>query len=130
MLAGWLDVTMPHPEGGAGFGMTLDLSNNSISSLAEGGMAMAAGMNEGDLIVSIDGARITEFDGQPGPVGGTLLMTSEPQAIMPAVEALAPAPSHEFRLLRLIDPASIPESPLNSPMGYPPPPEHPPPAHR
>ena len=115
MLAGWIELAVPSP-GPSGFGMILDSSNNSISSLADDGIAMKSGMQVGDLIVSIDGTTITEFDGQPGPVGGTVLCTSEPQSMAAAAEAIAPnVPTHAFRLLRLIDPSSIPESPLNSP---------------
>lgn len=114
MLAGWLEVEVGRTADG--LGLVVDGSNNAVSSLTEGGSAMQAGMNVGDLIVSIDGQAITEFDGQPGPAGGTVLVTSEPMSIMAAKDAINPsASSHSMQLLRIIDPATLPGSPLNSP---------------
>ena len=113
MLANWFDVEVPHASK---FGMLVDASNNSIETIDGNGPAAAAGLQAGDLIVSIDGGRITEFDAQSGPVGGTLLITSEPQSIYPAAEAINPnVGTHVFRILRLLDGATTPAAPPPQP---------------
>lgn len=112
MLAGYLDVTLPvRPE--TGFGMRLDPENNAISDLAEGGVAARAGMQVGDLIVLIDEKVVTNFDAAHGPVEGTLLVQSAPVNIFPVQNALAAGQqvAHSIRLLRAIDPSTLPVVP-------------------
>jgi hypothetical protein len=108
MLAGYLDVTLPaRPD--AGYGMMLDPETNAITELAEGGVAMMSGIIVGDLCVMIDDTIVTNFDAKPGPVEGTLLVQSGPQNILPVQQALTTgAQSHTMRLLRLIDPDTLP----------------------
>ena len=49
---------------------------------------------------------------QPGPIGDTLLITSEPQSVMAAAAAIDPtADEHIIHVLRQIDPNSVSMSP-------------------
>ena len=100
MLAAAIDVQI---ETSGPLGLIIDGSNNSVQDIDHAGAAMKAGIERFDLIIEIDGQQVTEFDGQPGPVDGTVLVTSEPQSTMGAHAALAEGESHTFRLLRRVE---------------------------
>jgi len=111
MLASPIEVLVPNIDG-VSLGVVVEGSNNAVHDLEEDGVAMRAGLRIGDLILELDGTLITECDKQPGPVDGTLLVTSEPQSIHGAHAALDPlANPHRFMVLRLTDPESITASP-------------------
>ena len=106
MLAGWLEAKVEYSPDG--LGIVVDGSNNAIKTVAHESAAMLAGIRPGDLIVAIDATKITEFDHQPGPVEGTLVITSEPQSVMGAHAAVDPnLEAHVFTLLREVDTKSI-----------------------
>ena len=101
MLAGWITVEMARP-----FGMVIDGSNNSLQDVSAGSAAEAVGLEAGDLIVAIDGTRITQFEMRDGPREGTIIMTCEPEASMGAQAAVDPNASfHSLTLLRELNPA-------------------------
>ena len=106
LLAGWLEAVVEYSPDG--LGIVVDGSNNAIKTVAHESAAMLAGIRPGDLIVAIDATKITDFEHEPGPVEGTLVITSEPQAVMGAHAALDPDRiNHVFTLLREVDTKSI-----------------------
>lgn len=133
MLAGWLQVTVEPAPGGGGLGMIVDGSNNSIQDLAENGPAALAGVALGDLLVSLDGTTITDFEGHDGPVEGTVMVTGQPTSIMGAHAALdGTRPTHQLLLLRAVDPSSVGEHEIirpPEPMAAPSPPNSHPPSY-
>ena len=107
MLAVPLQFTLGNP-----LGVVVDGSNNNISAVTPDGAASMVGVMANDLITAIDGTVITEFEMQPGPIGDTLLITSEPQSVMAAAAAIDPtADEHIIHVLRQIDPNSVSMSP-------------------
>ena len=106
MLAGWLELEVTRTA--SGLGMVVDGSNNAIQEVANDGAAAQAGVLRGDLLVVVDGTRVTHFEGQEGPVEGTVMVTSEPESLMGAQHAIDPSrTAHTLTLLREIDPASV-----------------------
>ena len=111
MIAGWIEVVVTPPPG-VSLGITVDGSNNAIQTVVPGSICEAAGLLAADLIVQIDDVPVTEFQGYPGPVEGTVVVTSEPTSIMGAHAAVKPElSSHVFLLLRAVDPDSIKPEP-------------------